>query len=206
MLVYNGSREVKPEDIPIPRVFTLVPRIHLPIPRLYLSASYRKVKYKLANVRNPFARLYSGWNDKFRLAKKYDSYYKSYSPGIIPFAGQFPKDNLHRVSFNSFVSFVAANNKEYIHDWHWTSQYLHCSPCLLKYKYITHLKHAANETAYLLHIFGIDKKTYVPKKESDKRYDKLASDHTTGPEDYWRNTPRDLVIDIYRFVNRDAFL
>ena len=202
ILEAGGVDKVKPEDLEIPKLFHMITRIKLN--ESYLSdPSLEHVKFKLANVRNPFARLYSGWNDKFKLESQYDKFYKLYSPGIRPFEGQFPKDNLHRVSFNSFVAFVAANNNENVHDWHWTSQYLHCSPCLLKYKYITHLKHAANETAYLLHTFGVDNITHVPGKEMDNRYDKPINDHTTGPEDYWRTTPRDLIIDVYRHYFQD---
>ena len=202
ILEAGGVDNVKPEDLEIPQIYTKVPRINLNSP-VSTASSLKNVEFKLANVRNPFARLYSGWNDKFKLASQYDWYYKLYSPGILPFQGLFSKDDLHRVSFNSFVSFVAANSNEMAHNPHWTSQYLHCSPCLLKYKYITHLKHAANETAYLFHTFGMDNITHVPGKETDHIYDKPVNDHTTGPEDYWRTSPRDLIIDIYRHYFQD---
>ena len=32
---------------------------------------------------------------------------------------------------------------------------------------------------------------------------KPINDHTTGPEDYWRTTPRDLIIDVYRHYFQD---
>ena len=112
-----------------------------------------------------------------------------------PFVSEYPADSAHNVSFNAFASFVSANQNEVLHNWHWVSQYWHCSPCLIKYNFITHLDNSAEETKYLLDRFGVGNLTYVPGQ-----YAKLPGDHEKRleSEDYWRNTPRNLIIDIYR--------
>lgn len=154
-----------------------------------------EVKFKLANVRNPFSRIYSAWNDKLRRGWKHRFYHNGYYRGIKPFVSDFEEDALHNVSFNAFASFVAANEMEILHNWHWVSQYWHCSPCLLKYNYITHLDNNNNETKYLLDLFGVGNLTYVPGQ-----YEKLPGDQAERlkSEDYWKNTPRSLIIDLYR--------
>ena len=60
------------------------------------------------------------------------------------------------MDFNSFASFVVENKNESFHDWHWNSQFIHCSPCLLKYQFISHLENANDETDFLFKQFGIE--------------------------------------------------
>ena len=117
---------------------------------LYRTLAHYKpgddVKYKVANTRNPFTRLYSAWNDKSRTATKSDGktflegltperkrqlrqsgkhFHERYFPGQKLFERQPPPD-VRNVSWESFVKYVSANDGDAKMNWHWQIQYHQC--------------------------------------------------------------------------------
>ena len=78
---------------------------------------------------------------------------EQYFEHIKPFTDLFPADKDHNISFNAFAASIAGTNNEILSNWHWLSQYWHCSPCLVNYHYINHLDD--KETNYLLRTFDI---------------------------------------------------
>ena len=117
---------------------------------LYRTLAHYKpgddVKYKVANTRNPFTRLYSAWNDKSRTATKSDGktflegltpkrkrqlrqsgkqFHEKYFPGQKLFEHQPPPDG-RNVSWESFVKYVSANDGDAKMNWHWQLQHHQC--------------------------------------------------------------------------------
>ena len=64
-----------------PAVYSMVPRISLAnitqMKNLRYLHEIERIKYRMANVRNPFARFYSAWNDKFRVGWRHKEYHEN---------------------------------------------------------------------------------------------------------------------------------
>ena len=73
---YAGHKQlvIKPEDLRRPALFDMVPRVD----PAEMMKKVNRPKFMLANVRNPFARVYSGWNDKFRNGWRQKAYPDNY--------------------------------------------------------------------------------------------------------------------------------
>ena len=70
----NGELVIKPEDFRRPALYQMVPKVNLQyvtklagndIIQDHSLKELQKIKFKMANTRNPFSRLYSAWNDKW---------------------------------------------------------------------------------------------------------------------------------------------
>ena len=177
--------------------------------------------YKTINVRHPFTRLYSAWNDKFRTflneAGKVDFkvdannfahrkehvrlYHEVYYPGIQLFEdSQNPPDYMRNVTFEAFVEYLVANPSQSSYNWHWRSFFWHCSPCHFKYNYVTHLEDSEEEGPWLLNTWRVDKLTHLPAQ-----YMKSPL-KSHGPEYYWRNVPQDTIKELYRVFYEDFIM
>ena len=99
-----------------------------------------------------------------------------------------------RRSIAVFTTFLI-DNEQVKSDWHWRSQYWHCSPCQFNYKYITHLQNSAEESNWLFREFGIENKTYLPGQ-----YEQLPgqTEDRKHSEFYFRHMPKKLIKRIYR--------
>ena len=193
----------------------------------------------MVNVRNPFSRLHSAFNDKMRNDSRHSEWISEAKPtyfqAISPFNTNYPPDDkFHKFSFNAFISYIDANpseknrigsyrkpllkpsksisvvelrrsiavfttflidDEQVKSDWHWRSQYWHCSPCQFNYKYITHLQNSAEESNWLFREFGIENKTYLPGQ-----YEQLPgqTEDRKHSEFYFRHMPKKLIKRIYR--------
>ena len=155
------------------------------------------VEHTMANVRNPFSRLHSAFNDKLRKDGKHKEWITSYLPAIQPFMDTFPTDNgdHHAASFNAFAAYVTANPSDVSNDWHWKTEFWHCSPCQFNYKYITHLENSTAEAEWLFKHFKVENKTHLAGE-----YQTLPG-HTQArlpSQHYYNATPKDLIKRIYR--------
>ena len=106
-----------------------------------------------------------------------------------------PDPNDLLVSFNAFLAFVASNQNDTTSEWHWKTEYWHCSPCLFKYKYISHLENANHESDWLFKHFKIENKTLLAKQYNISLPETNA---IKSDEQYYKNTPKDLIKMIYR--------
>ena len=80
------------------------------------------IKYKVANTRNPFTRLYSAWNGKSQTGK---TILPKFYPGLKLFEHE-PPPHGHTVSWESFVKYVSANDGDAKMNWHWRLQHHQC--------------------------------------------------------------------------------
>ena len=191
-----------------------------PIDFVEWNEKYHKY-YKTINVRHPFTRLYSAWNDKFRtflledgrvdfkmdknnFAHRNDHvklYHDVYYPAIKMFEDpENPPDFTRNVTFEAFTEYLAANPSQASYNWHWRSFFWHCSPCQFRYNYITHLEDSVEEGPWLLETWRIDSLTHLPAQYMKSP----LKQH--GPEYYWRNVSQETIKELYRIFFEDFLM
>ena len=144
------------------------------------------IKYKVANTRNPFTRLYSAWNGKSQTGK---TILPKFYPGLKLFEHE-PPPHGHTISWESFVKYVSANDGDAKMDWHWRLQHHQCQACRIKYDFITHLDQSQTEAPFLLHKMKVGNLTAVPGKYS---WWPVEND-----ELHWQTIPRNLAVKVYQ--------
>ena len=65
----------------------------------------------------------------------------------------------------------------------------------IDYDHISHLENSSEESKYLLNMYGVDNLTYIPGQ-----YERLpgSEQERHSPEEYWKFTPKELVLHVYR--------
>ena len=133
--------------------------------------------FRIVHVRHPFQRLYSAWLDKFvscRDGCKNREFYKpfeKFEKQILKFDEQNIPHNLGKrnftITFRAFVLWLTDNNTNYKENAHWQPMYQLCSPCAVRYDFISHLEtiEADNELIYeKLRISGLFEFPHANKK------------------------------------------
>ena len=121
-------------------------------------------------VRNPFSRLYSAWNDKFRhgiflermknipghswnqTMERKKNYLDFFYPAISIFenAEETAPPPFRNVTFKAFLKYISVfDEDESKFDWHWRSYNYFCSPCMFEISDIVHLEDLDNEAKFL---------------------------------------------------------
>ena len=159
------------------------------------SSVFKTDRFRIANVRNPFARLYSAWGDKQRATSSYLQYWR----GIKPFQDALgaPPNGMNN-SFTAFAQYVAANPGNSKMNFHWTSTFSQCHPCAIDYNMITHLEHSAEESNYIMRMLGVG--------DSAKLRDRYAWSPATADELKWQSVPRGTAKNIYKHYYLDFVL
>lgn len=159
------------------------------------SSIFKENRFRIANVRNPFARLYSAWGDKQRATSSYLQYWR----GIRPFQEALgaPPEGMNN-SFTAFAQYVAANPGNSKMNFHWTSTFSQCHPCAIDYNMITHLEQSADESDYIMAMLGVG--------ESAKLRDRYAWSPATADELKWQSVPRGTAKNIYKHYYLDFVL
>ena len=163
-------------------------------------------KFKVANVRHPFARLYSGWRDKQRKIENY-GIYKIYADASRPFwKPENPVPEGYRTSFESFAEYVAANPGNSAMNHHWTTIFALCSPCAIRYELITHLERSKEEIPKILELINLSELKIGGQYSSEGRKE-IADDgkhHERQPDElHWSKIPRKTVEVLYRHFYLD---
>jgi hypothetical protein len=154
---------------------------------------------RVANVRNPFARIYSGWDDKMRNEKLRIQYFGRYYQGAKPFQKLYGKiPDGYRVSFEPFVEYLASNPGDSRSNEHWMTAFNLCSACAMNYTIITHLENSREEIQPLLE--SIDLQNLEIGHQYNWENDKRVESETIRPPDelHWRNVPRETAKLIYK--------
>lgn len=128
-------------------------------------------------VRDPYARLFSVWLDKYyspntvvwkhlsNFAKSQRSYLKGRPP-----------DNacVHDVSFAEFVNFTLNDISSVpCVDGHFSASYKHCMPCNLTYNFIGKYETLQEDTQFLLNHFNLSSKIDISDFKSDATFDAI---------------------------------
>ena len=194
----QNKGEFSPKKLLGHSMYSILPRIDLKALKAATDARssiFKENRFRIANVRNPFARLYSAWGDKQRLESPYLQYWR----GIRPFQkalGAPPKGMNN--SFTAFAQYVAANPGNSKMNFHWTSSFSQCHPCAIDYNVITHLEHSSEESDYIMRMLGVG--------EGAKLRDRYAWSPATTDELKWQSVPRGTAKNIYKHYYLDFVL
>ncbi|CBY10451.1 unnamed protein product [Oikopleura dioica] len=180
------------------QMYNILPRINLKELKKETDAGssvFKENRFRIANVRNPFARLYSAWGDKQRETSSYLQYW----PRIKPFQDLFgaPPKGMNN-SFTAFAQYVAANPGNSKMNFHWSTLFSQCHPCAIDYNMITHLEHSAEESNYIMRMLGVG--------ESAKLGERYAWSPATADELKWQSVPRGTAKNIYTHYYLDFVL
>ena len=207
----NQGLKLKPEDFHSPGVYKTL-RIHQ-IENAKEHQMIEKSWIKVANVRNPFTRLFSAWNDKSRtfrfsngtrtnkklswgaIQERKKMFHEPYASGWTLFETDQGPVSGRNVSWEAFVEYVASNSGDSTMNHHWRQQANQCQVCHLNYKYILHLENSNEENPFILKKLQHKNKTYVPGRYSWSPADK--------DEMKWQTIPRKSAIRIYKHYFAD---
>jgi len=176
-----------------------------------LESGYNHIRsigrYLVANVRNPFSRLYSAWSDKSIIVDYHDHIHNKFSPGWKVFETKTPnllvsrsagQSERRNVTWQAFVSYVASNRGDNAMENHWKSQFRQCHICDVDYQFITHLEEGENEINFILEKLQVQNLTFVGNGFKHKE--------TSTDEEKWKNIPTSTAVDIYRHYFADFVL
>ena len=201
----------KPEDFHSPGVYKTL-RIHS-IENTQEHENIERSWKKVANVRNPFTRLFSAWNDKSRtfvfpngtrtnkklsweaIQDRRQTFHEPYASGWTIFENAREPPSGRNVSWEAFVEYIASNPGDSTMNHHWRQQANQCRVCHLSYKYILHLEKSNEENPFILKKLQNRNKTYVPGKYSWSPANKDESN--------WKTIPRRSAIKVYKHFFAD---
>jgi len=151
----NLNPNVKPHELKTPALFSKLPRIS------DLEDSLQEITLKRTdyvhgiNVRHPFSRLFSAYNQKFK-----KSFYTRFKKMFSPYGNIMMKIDKKRkivfdrdeyvASFESFLRMIARVKHDRYFDMHWKTYYRTCSPCKFSYNFISHTETATEDSGYIL--------------------------------------------------------
>ncbi|CAG5098004.1 Oidioi.mRNA.OKI2018_I69.XSR.g15326.t1.cds [Oikopleura dioica] len=178
----HTQKNYNPKELLGHSMYKILPRVDLEKLRKATetrSSKFKENRFRIANVRNPFSRLYSAWGDKQRVTSSYLSYWR----GVKPFQEALgnPPQGMNN-SFTAFAQYVAANPGNSKMNFHWTSTFSQCHPCAIDYNIITHLENSGEESEVIMKMFGLG--------EDVKLGEKYAWSPAKADELKWQSVPR----------------
>ncbi|XP_036367125.1 carbohydrate sulfotransferase 11-like [Octopus sinensis] len=114
---------------------------------------------KFLFVREPYARLLSGYVDKLFSPNSF--YWKYTGTYIVRYFRSLPSNHSikcgHDVTFPEFIDyFIDSEEHNRFRNGHFTPSYDHCRPCQIQYDIIGKLESFKNDTIYILEKLGVD--------------------------------------------------
>ena len=131
---------------------------------------------KFLFVREPYARLLSGYVDK--LFSPNSLYWRYIGTYVIRYFRNNPTNHSikcgHDVTFREFIDYFIDSERHNRHrNGHFTPSYDHCRPCQIKYDIIGKLETFRNDTLYILDKLGLESLIYFPDFNKDTEVDAL---------------------------------
>lgn len=193
----DPSRE--PEEFEVPDVFGVIPRVLDEKQTLDESLMQDETEYiRMINTRHPFARLLSGWRQKFdKTFHNIQIYLNRYGRKISKFQDEAP--STHHFSFKQFLYYVA-NGKMEDYDYHWQSITYQCLPCQMQYDIIVQQESSASDAAFFTQHNQLEGLTYLPGQYADSP---LLS---ASLVEQFKGLPRSLIERLYKIYYFDFIL
>ena len=123
---------------------------------------------KILFVREPFARLLSGYRDKY-VELRHFPYYKSIGSKIIKIlrkGATRAEIASGKPTFEEFIRWLVRNPDDRGGDYHWRPLFDWYHPCEIQYDYIGKLETTADDVKYIFKKIGIDKLESYPSTET----------------------------------------
>ncbi|XP_038053018.1 carbohydrate sulfotransferase 11-like [Patiria miniata] len=161
--------------------------------------NYTKVLY----VREPFARLLSGYRDKY-VELRHFPYYKPIGSKIIQAyrkGATKSQINSGKPTFEEFVRWLVKDPDNREGDYHWRPLFDWYHPCEMQYDYIGKLETAGEDAKYIFKMLGIDKLETYPSTET---HHKFSSTKDILKQYYSQISPELLPKIVYRY--REEFV
>lgn len=205
------------------RTTNLVKTIDILAQHLFVTGKSQK----LINVRHPFCRLLSAWNDKFNYLTRAHPKVKSgqYSEVKIQkhnqkarnyslkfkFIRKFEtaktlktKPGSATFSFEAYLQYIA-HGSQGSPDIHWIPMYELCSPCLINYDYVSKLETINSDSDYWIDSVLNARKII----ENFPQANNVKKSLTTADEvvvNAFKNIPQDLIQKLYEIYELDFLL
>jgi len=193
-----NDSEKEPEEFKVPQVFHEIPRVLKEKKSLEESLEDASEYTRLVNTRHPFARLLSGWRQKFeKTFYNAPLYVKRYGRKILKFNDEAPDS--HHYSFKQFLYYVA-NEDMARYDYHWQSITYQCMPCSMQYDVIVQQETSASDAEFFTEFKNLEDKTHLPGQYKDSP---LLSSSLV---DQYRGLPRSLIEKLYKIYFYDFLL
>ncbi|CBY36984.1 unnamed protein product [Oikopleura dioica] len=166
-----------------------------------------KSKYKVANVRNPFARVFSAWHDKMRNGTdhliKYGKYFEAI--GVFEDFENIPANYFY--SFEAFVEYIASNPGDSKMNGHWGTLFRQCSACALNFSLITHLENSKKEIPFLLEKINLKNEINVGGQYTWNGTKRILEESDRPPDElHWQNVPKETAKLIYKHYYLDFII
>lgn len=152
--------------------------------------------FKFMVTRDPFSRLVSGYNDKFRKRERLfrGPFGRELHREIKHSSGEmsFPEDD-KRVTFKEFIEYVNMMYTESHQNGHWHSITEWCQPCLIAYDYVAKTETMARDAEEILAGIGTPRAIKYMPHYNTHHYDDIREYYDQVPKEQL-----DALLDLYR--------
>jgi len=192
----------EPEEFQVPDVFDQLPRVLKENKTLAESLSDVNTYTRMVNTRHPFARLLSGWRQKFEKSfYNIEVYMRRYGRKIARSSpdGVSEAPETHHFSFEQFLNYIVNDSMEN-YDYHWQSIDYQCLPCDLRYNIIVNQETSSSDADFVTELNQLNGETHLPGQYTDSP---LLSSSLV---DQFRGLPRSLIEKLYKIYFMDFLL
>ncbi|CAK8671706.1 carbohydrate sulfotransferase 10-like [Clavelina lepadiformis] len=159
---------------------------------------------RLVGVRHPFARIISGWSDKFDKMYFYNIWFKTF-PKLLNYPNKWgrwrgPREG-HFMEWVDFASYLADHGHNLTNiDAHFYPATVHCDPCKFPFNFITKLETFATDASWLVEAkLNLSTAMLKPQNVNSKR----RKDYVELIKEYFSKLDRNVTKRIYSLYEND---